>query len=233
MDNLKEAFSKVKTDIDFLKNELFSLKEEIAQTRKVMVEACEIVKQIQDSNNKELQAQKPINQTNIPNNKTENTLFKPSKLQNLPISTGNQGVPTDRQTNQQTDRHIDFLPKKPEIEDHDSLKDPINSAAEILDSLDNIKKEIRLKFKRLTEQELLIFSTLYQLTQNQETTDYKTISAKLNLSESSIRDYVGKLIKKGIPVDKVKVNNKNIRLKVATNLRKIASLSTILQLREL
>ena len=42
--------------------------------------------------------------------------------------------------------------------------------------------------------------------------DYKTLSKRLNLTESSIRDYVGKLIKKGIPVEKTKINNKMIQL---------------------
>ena len=61
--------------------------------------------------------------------------------------------------------------------------------------------------------------------------DYKTLSKRLNLTESSIRDYIGKLIKKGIPVEKIKLNNKNIQLSISPNLKKIASLSTILQLR--
>ena len=108
-----------------------------------------------------------------------------------------------------------------------------DNAVEILESLDNIKKEIRLKFKRLTEQEILVFSTLYQLEEENGYTDYKTISDRINLSESSIRDYIGRLIKKGIPVDKTKVNNKTIHLSISKNLKKIASLHTILQLREL
>ena len=69
---------------------------------------------------------------------------------------------------------------------------------------------IRLKFKRLTEQELLVFSKLYQLDEEMGHSDYKTLSQKLNLTESSIRDYIGRLIKKGIPVVKNKINNKNI-----------------------
>ena len=147
----------------------------------------------------------------------------------MPFSTGNQGVPTDKQTNRQTDKQTDqhmgkegFLPK-----------DHIEKASEILDSLDNLKKEVRLKFKRLTEQEWLIFSTLYQLEEELGNVDYRALSNKLHLTESSIRDYIGRLIKKGIPVDKKRINNKNIVLSISSNLKKIASLNTILQLREL
>ena len=63
--------------------------------------------------------------------------------------------------------------------------------------------------------------------------DYKSLSQKLNLTESSIRDYVGKLIKKGIPVDKNKLNNKIVCLNISKNLKNAVSLQTILALREL
>jgi hypothetical protein len=51
------------------------------------------------------------------------------------------------------------------------------------------------------------------------------------LTESSIRDYIGRLIKKGIPLDKVKINNKTIHISISQNLKKVATLPTILQLR--
>ncbi|MBU2104789.1 MAG: helix-turn-helix domain-containing protein [Nanoarchaeota archaeon] len=96
-----------------------------------------------------------------------------------------------------------------------------------------MKKEIRLKFKRLTDQEILVFSTIYQFDEEKGFSDYKTISERLNLTESSIRDYVRRLIHKGIPIEKTKINNKSIILKISENLKKIATLSTILKLRDL
>jgi len=92
---------------------------------------------------------------------------------------------------------------------------------------------LRLKFKRLTDQELLVFSTIYQLDEEIGYSDYKSISTKLKLTESSVRDYVGRLIKKGIPVEKTKINNKNIQLNISQNLKKIASLNTLLHLRDI
>jgi len=163
--------------------------------------------------------------------KTDSTTFnkkeilEPLKTINIGFSTGNRGVPTDRQT----DRQTDTWHEKGGI----SPKNPIENASEILESLDNLKKEIRLKFKRLTEQEILIFSTIYQQEEEIGYSDYKSVSRTLNLTESSIRDYVGRLIKKGIPVEKNKINNKTIHLNISQNLRKIAPLSTILKLREL
>ncbi len=80
---------------------------------------------------------------------------------------------------------------------------------------------------------MLIFSMIYQLEEEKGAPDYKTIAIKLKLTESSIRDYVGRLIKKGIPVEKEKINNKTIQLKISNNLKKIVNLPTIMQLRDL
>ncbi len=230
MDEIKQAFQKVKTDIDFLFQELNNIKLELGETRQEMVEICQILEQI---NEKILE--KPQNTTSTQPFEKPTVSTHPSthdkplealKPQNMVFSTGNQGVPTDKQTDKQTDNKHEIELKTEEI-----TKDSIDDAAKILDSLDSIKKEIRLKFKRLTEQEILVFSTLYQIDEETGPTDYKTIAKKLGLTESSIRDYIGRLIKKGIPVDKKRINNKIIQLSISQNLKKIASLSTILQLR--
>ena len=251
MDYIKEAFQRVKEDIFSLTNELNLLKEELQGTKQnlssittILNEISEKITQIHTQKNKDvsssiLQKQdnnpyieqggtpthKPQNQTTPTHPSTHNIALESLKPQNIAISTGNQGVSTDRQTDRQTDQQTE--------EQHQNSKNSIDNAAEILDSLDSIKKEIRLKFKGITGQELLVFSTIYQLDEEGKEIDYRVISKRLGLTESSIRDYVQRLIKKGIPVEKKKVNNKNVRLFISPNLKKIASLSTILQLREL
>ena len=259
MSKITRSFDKIKQDINDLRYDLYENKVKIDEIRLNLIEICELLKKT-PQNTPNLT---PTHPTDTPQNTTHNDFntthpypFKPLKTQNMPISTGNQGVPTDRQT----DRHIDtrgknplisygnheIYPKIPQIppklaekQQKSSQKtisnniDSFENAREILDSLDNIKKEIRLKFKRLTEKETLVFSTLYQLDEEQGYSDYKAIADKLGLTESSIRDYIGRLIKKGIPVDKKKINNKTIQLSVSKNLKEIASLSTILKLRDI
>ena len=112
-------------------------------------------------------------------------------------------------------------------------QESMNNALEILNSLDSLKKEIRFKFKKLTDQEMSVFSTLYQLNEEGEIANYKSVSHRLNLSESSIRDYVGRLMKKGIPLEKKRINNKTIHLNISKELKNIATLPTILKLRDL
>jgi len=239
MDHIKEAFQKVKEDIQELKKELNSFKISLEDILKEMVRLCEIVEQfsgkLKENSRQEvlkepssaptLKPKIPTSPLDIP---THNFSLKPLKPQNLLISTGNEGVPTNRQTDKQTNKYITLEPKVEKKEEN-----PIKNASEIFDSLDNLKKEIRLKFKRLTEQEILVFSTIYQLEEEQGQVEYKTISNKLNLSQSSIRDYVGRLILKGIPVEKKRINNKTILLSISQDLKKIASLSAILKLRDI
>jgi DNA-binding MarR family transcriptional regulator len=232
MDEIKQAFQKVKTDIDFLFQELNNIKLELGKTRQEMVEICQILEQINEKIHEKPEkttSTQPIAKPTIPTYpSTHDRSLEALKPQNMVFSTGNQGVPTDKQTDRQTDNKHEIELKTEEI-----MENSIDNAAKILDSLDSIKKEIRLKFKRLTEQEVLVFSTLYQIDEETGPTDYKTIAKKLGLTESSIRDYVGRLIKKGIPVDKKRINNKIIQLSISQNLKKIASLPTILQLRDI
>ena len=228
-DTLKEAFQKVKQDI-------FSLGSEFSQLRLELTELKTELKLI-SSFLEDLKSQKILEKSQeiVPTYPTQdsNTSMTPTDTPthpqeigglispNIGVSTGNRGVPTDRQTNQQTNQHINIE------ENH------LKKASEILASLDSLKKEVRLKFKRLTNQEMQVFSLLYNLDDVGELVDYKILSSKLNLSESSIRDYIGKIQKKGIPILKEKLNNKRVILHISQDLKKIASLSTIIKLREL
>ncbi|MEK6823684.1 MAG: hypothetical protein AABY06_01495 [Nanoarchaeota archaeon] len=214
MDYIKEAFNKVRQDVDFLKNELNNLNKELKENKELMIKICENVQEIFSQRSPAHQQINSVYQENLP---ADNHLFKPINHENLVISTGNRGVPADRQTDQQTDRQTE---------------NNMENAIEMIQSLDNLKKEIYKKFKKLTEQEWLVFSTIYQFDEEKGYSDYSLLAEKLNLTESSIRDYVARLIKKGIPIHKTKLNNKNIRLNISQSLKQIASLSTIFNLRD-
>ncbi|MBU2615501.1 MAG: hypothetical protein KKC19_00155 [Nanoarchaeota archaeon] len=259
MDKIKESFQNVKDDMDFFYDELYQLKNELIENKENLAEIYSILSEINKKLDKNLinhsSTHNQTNATDSTNSSTHNHLLEPLKFQNKPFSNGNEGVPTDRQTDRQTDNQHENISKIEKnntsyLTDVISLESlranldlqesqahisstPIDDAAMILNSLDSLKKEIRLKFKRLTEQEITVFSTLYQIDEETGPTDYKTIASRLSLTESSIRDYIGRLIKKGIPVDKKKMNNKLILLSISENLKRVASLPTILELRDL
>jgi len=174
-DYIKEAFIKVKKDIEFLNNELLDMKL-VIQNINISIKNLSINLKKED-----LISRQTIPQIDTANNvistynPTVKDRLKDLKALNLKISTRNRGVSTDRQTDRQTT----------EIIDHNIQKDidcNIKEANNILDSLDSLRKEIRLKFKRLTNQEMAVFSVIYQLEEqeNREIT-YNLISKTLNL----------------------------------------------------
>jgi archaellum component FlaC len=250
MDTIKEAFDKVKQDIFSIKEQVSFLSSELI---KIQSESIQF-KQSIDFKFQELTSK--INTISIPTNPTQTpTHLNPPistptqtpthqhslealKEQLDDFSTGNSRVPTDKPTNQQTNQQTDICVAKgspnPYVNSYSNGLDSFEKAQEILNSLDNLKKEIRLKFKRLTPQEMSVFSAIYILEeQNVEEITYKIIAQHLKLSESSIRDYITKIKLKGIPLFKKRLNNKQITLKISPDLKKIASLSTIIKLRDL
>lgn len=216
-DLIKESFQKVKEDITALKEAINIISDEIEELKRTLT-----------------QTDIPTRQTNRQITPTVPQEIGGLETQDLQVSTGNRGVQTDRQTVQQTDKLSEkfALIQESNFKTDDNLS-KIDAVSQILDSLDSVKKELRFKFKRLTPQEMLIFATIYQLEDQDLKPDYKLISSKTRLSESSIRDYVQKIIKKGIPVDKIKENNKKVTLSIPQNLRRMAALDTIIKLREL
>jgi DNA-binding MarR family transcriptional regulator len=222
-----ESLKTLNLDIENTQKEMFSIKNQLeVQLKAQKLEILEETKQ-------KIPTQPLQNSTKPPIPTDTPTL--PHEIGGLkasfkPVSTGNEGVPTDKPTDtptdQQTFQHMNLSSIK-------SRTDSLDNVSEILASLDSLKREVRFKFKRLTPQEMQVFSLLYTLEDQGVIVDYKTLADSLKLTQSSIRDYILKLQKKGIPLTKEKLNNKRILLHISPDLKKIASLQTIIKLRDL
>lgn len=224
MDNIiAESFRRAKQDILNLQSQINIIKQEIQEINRTLQS------QINQTKPQEIQTLQTQNQTI---RQTE----EPFSTGNKGVSTGNEGVQTDRQTIRQTDNTLQEVRLNnlisPQIPKNKTI-DRLEEISKALNSLDDLKRELRSLIKKLTPQEMLIFSTIYQLEETQGSASYPSLSKSTGLSESSIRDHVKNLIKKGIPVDKTKHQNKKITLSISQNLKKIASLDTILHLRTL
>lgn len=253
MDPLKDAFSKIKQDILALQDQITNLSQQIEELKRTITPQEALI----TTQNPQNQANQQLNPT-IQHTPTDNNPQYALKPQDMRVSIGNGGVPTDSQSDSQTDQQIekpiDFMsfhreetaenhlnssniPFIQNVDDSNRLKtdqiSQIERVSQVLESLDSIKKEIRSNFKHLTVQEMSVFSAIYTFEEQGFVVDYPLISQKLGLSESSIRDYTHKLIKKGIPIVKSKENNKKVTLTISPELKKIASLQTILALRKL
>jgi len=231
---LKSAFARVKEDISLLYHEISELKTIIQSLQE---EISKLNSPLFSSNNPTIQQINPAYVQYSTDNSTVPQEIGGLNPSNSIVSTGNRGVSTNSQTIPQTD----FQPNKPTnlidleglgLNNNISIDTKIKQATEILNSLDVIKQGIKSKFKSLTPQEMAVFSLIYQLDEeNPDSVDYAILANRLHLTQSSIRDYVQRIISKGISLNKEKINNKKILLSISPDLKKIVSLSTIIQLR--
>jgi DNA-directed RNA polymerase specialized sigma subunit len=137
-----------------------------------------------------------------------------------PFSIGNEGVPTNKQTNKPTHNTYPTHPILNPTEENN-----INQLVE------ELKTDLKRKFRALTKQEFMIFSVIFTVEKELELVTYKDIAKRTGLSEASIRDYIMRIIAKGIPILKEKVNNKTVTLKIPTDLRNISTLESLMKLR--
>lgn len=216
MDNIKKSFDRVKKDINDLANYILELKKELNRINKEIEEIRRTLLYFQQISNTYLAK------------KIENEKFLRNKPYFL-VSTGNEGVPTDKQTDRHTTNKeiINQLNRTFQLE-------------EINEIVSELKKDLLEKFKSLTKQEFFIFSILYSLIQENENKEkdekkqitYKDIAKYAKLSESSIRDYIRRLEKKGIPIIKEKINNKLVVLTLPPELQHFFTLEKLLKLFE-
>lgn len=241
---------------DILQQQTSLIRDQQAQIREISTKILDSSRQTSTPTS-ENPAQNQRNQTQNPWNPAHNSSFNVQERDKLPqyilkspytpVSTRNGGVPADRQTHQQADKNpnlsmktdfsSNFSSKIPNYTGNEGVEFPQNpsfsSYSDTLDQLESLRADIKAKFKHLTQQEFTVFAAIYQLEEEGFAVDYPLLASKLHLTESSIRDYSQKLIKKGVPILKTKENNKRIFLAIDPNLKKIASLPSILALREL
>ena len=167
-------------------------------------------------------------------------------------SIGNDGVPADRQTDRPASSRFPGLIDErfsiaPEIPAHNPADNPADvqqtdtkiqqsstyssTSAQLTDLVNSLKTDLKKRFLSLTKQEFLVFSVLFTVEKSQNQATYRDIALKTGLTESSIRDYIQKIIKKGIPIAKEKVNNKVTILKIPLEIRNLATLDNLMRIR--
>lgn len=142
----------------------------------------------------------------------------------IPISIGNHGVPADSQQTFDTSKIAQIQGNQEENLEQTTKKLTLKQIKNIVE---NLTTELKLKFKSLSKQEFFIFSMIYNLDMQGQKPDYKSIAIRANLTESSVRDYISRLIHKGIPLKKEKINNKQVIISVPDELKNIATLDNL------
>src|SRR3989344_1557590 len=129
-----------------------------------------------------------------------------NEILNEEISIGNEGD-LNKQTNKQTVKQTNKQLNKQTI---------IDQTGEISKFQLNIEEY----FRTLTKQELLVFLTIYQLEEElNRKIKFSDISSRLKLSESCIRGYIKRLLQKGMPLIRTKINNKIVLISLSPGFR--------------
>lgn len=230
---LRESFEKIKDDMLFLSREVLELREELIEIRQIL---SEINISKDSAKNQQIQH---ISSTNSQVYGGIKPYFKESN--------GNDGVPADSQqtvsrqpaqlkrtfdVGEQSFNKTKIIQEIREEIEKEKNKEDLNlknksDLNQLSDLVSNLKKELKDKFKGLSKQEFRIFSSLYSLEGQSKEISYKDLAISTGLTESSIRDYISRLIHKGIPIIKEKVNNKTVLLRVSLELRNIATLEIL------
>jgi hypothetical protein len=208
---LKKAFSKVKDDMQALNGRIDQIE---AKLNEIL-----------------------LNSTSNPPNSTENNPFKPSNPQIQQSSSGNKGVQsinhstinqsfnnqshTKHKIGQYTPQIKENYDEKPSLDQSLSNQSLSNHSTNIHSlNIQSLKKELESRFEALTNQEFLVFLTIYQLEEDfGRPVTYIDLSTKLTLTSGCIRGYVSSIIRKNLPVIKSKINNRTLTLTINPEFR--------------
>jgi len=89
------------------------------------------------------------------------------------------------------------------------------------ETIKDFSDDIEAHFKSLTKQEFLTFLSLYQLEEEIGPVTFVDIAKSMNLSEGCVRAYIYKMISKGTPIIKKKVNNRVVHLSLSPKFREL------------
>lgn len=233
-ESISRSFKKIKEEMSFLYTNMIDLREQLNHLTSELYKLNDALDKAKPSSS----TYTAPNQQKI-ENPADNLGYKKDLSPKSHISIGNEGVPADRQ--QTVSRHPadkdtqeiassirkETIVDKPQETINQDIK--IDNLSIILEKL---KKELKQKFKNLTNQEILVFSIIYTLNEELSEVSYKDIALKANLTESSIRDYIARLEHKGIPLIKEKKNNKSVIIKIPDELKNITTLDNLTKLKK-
>ena len=246
-EKVKSSFERVKDEISLIRYEVQNLKNELSEL-KVLKEELKALKEEFSTRNQPLIKTNfipsfSIGNEGVPANQQTNT----STVNTPPFPVDdNSYVDSSTPTHFPADNpaHLQHIPEKVQqtntkLDKRSPLtlqksyeKDEIGEMNNLTEIIEGLKTDLKKKFKTLTRQEFHIFSMLYTLDKSQNSITYQDLAVRTGLTSSSIRDYIQRIIKKGIPIVKEKQNNKLVTLKIPQELKNLATLDSLIRLRK-
>ncbi|MBI2499343.1 hypothetical protein HYV88_03825 [Candidatus Woesearchaeota archaeon] len=153
--------------------------------------------------------------------------------ENTESSTGNHGVYSNIQTNEQSNKHLvkpsnlrSNIQANIDFEETEDSQIQDLSKKEPTHSIQNVEKGLLT----LTKQEFHLFLLIYQLEEQGTTVNYTLLEGKLSLTSGCLRGYVSSMISKGAPVMKKRLRNNSIILSINPSFRSLTSTQKLINL---
>lgn len=108
---------------------------------------------------------------------------------------------------------------------------PVGKEQDLKRPISDIKRDLEVKFRGLTDREFSVFMAVYQLEEQLPDVNYSDVSKLLNISEMTVRGYVNSLLIKKIPLEKRRMYNKKVFLAISHEFRELNLASFLLTLR--
>ncbi|MDD5331246.1 MAG: hypothetical protein PHE43_00270 [Candidatus Nanoarchaeia archaeon] len=90
--------------------------------------------------------------------------------------------------------------------------------------------EVNKIFTNFTQQEFKVFLTIYQIEEEKKQVSYLDVANHLGMSDSGVRSYISRLISKGAPIIKTKINTKLSLLHILPEFRQLNLKNKLLDL---
>lgn len=178
-----------------VKNSFFKVKEDINSLGLKITDIKEIIKLQQEQIELLLNKIEHISQ----DNKNKANFSEDGSKSSI----GNEGVYANMRADSYADMHI-----KPRVKDQNLGN---------LDSISSVDKT----FLNLTRREFLLYLTVYQLEDDFDKVTYDDLSRHLKLTPGCIRTHISNIIKKGLPIQVSKINNKIVILSIPKEFRNL------------
>jgi DNA-binding MarR family transcriptional regulator len=99
-------------------------------------------------------------------------------------------------------------------------------------NLEALEEDFSKLFKNLTDREFSVFMAIYELEKQFNETNYSQIANRLNLTETTVRGTVNRLISKNLPVSKERLFNSKTSLSLKKDFHNLNLLSKLVRLRQ-
>ncbi len=237
-ESIKLAFSKVKSDIEVLQNEILSSKQAIQEGKETIEslkskisELKEILIELKSQFSTGNEGVQSINHSTINQSLAEHSKSFRSRSPNWSFSskTANNQEEQAKHSEEWTERSEKQTKHSEEWTEHSKdlrnsnqstmQQAPIRSST--FSKVRELNEALSKTFQSLTNQEFKVFLTIYQLEDERGKATYNDLALKTSLTSGCIRGYVSSLILKGTPIVKTRQKNRQASLTIDNSFRSL------------